>query len=157
MPRCSSRPSTRGPAREGEPGRFRFWTAPGAPYVQIYGIPSGLDYGTRKENLELVPGLQSVRFELEPVYALRFEFRVNGAALPRDDEIFVGLSRGIRAVDHEGRVSAVTYWLFEATAPGLYEISFEDVGAERFHPIPPRRVDVREGETTEVVVELRRK
>jgi len=142
---------------EGEPGRFHFWTAPGAAFVQTYGIPSGLDYGQRKADLELVPGLQTVRFELEPVYAIRFEFRVNGAPLPQDDGIFQGLSRGIRAVGHEGRVHAVTYWLFEASAPGLYEISFEGIGADRFLPTAPRLVDVRAGETAEVIVELRRK
>ncbi len=142
---------------DGEPGRFRFWTAPGAAYVQTYGIPSGLDYGTRREILELFPGFQSVRFELEPVYAIRFEFRINGAALPHDDGVFVGLSRGISAVDHEGRVNAATYWLFEASAPGLYEISFEGIGADRFLPIPARRIDVRAGETAEVIVDLHRK
>ena len=45
----------------------------------------------------------------------------------------------------------------EVSAPGVYEVSFEGVGADRFHPIPPRRVDVRAGETTEVIVELRKK
>ncbi len=130
---------------------------PGAAYVRTYAIPNELDIGIRRQDLELVPGLQSVQFELEPVYALRFEFRVDGAALPHEDGVFVGLSQGIRAVDHEGRVNAVTYWLFEATAPGIYEVSFEGIGADRFLPIPPRRVDVRAGETTEVIVELRRK
>ena len=98
-----------------------------------------------------------MRFELAPACALRFEFRVDGAALPHEDGVFSGLSQGIRAVDHEGRVSAATYWLFEASAPGLYEISFEGIGADRFLPIPARRVEVRAGETTEVIVELRRK
>ena len=32
----------------------------------------------------------------------------------------------------------------------------EGVGADRFLPIPPRRIEVREGET-EVIVELQRK
>ncbi len=142
---------------EGEPGRFHFWTAPGAAYVQTYGIPSGLDYGIRRKDLELVPGLQSVRFELEPAYAIRFEFRDGGAALPHEDGVFSGLSQCIRAVDHEGSVSAVKYWLFEASAPGLYEISFEGIGADRFLPIPARRVEVCAGETTEVIVDLLRK
>ncbi len=43
------------------------------------------------------------------------------------------------------------------SARGVYEVSFEGVGADRFHPIPPRRVYVRAGETAEVIVELRRK
>ena len=45
----------------------------------------------------------------------------------------------------------------EVSAPGVYEISFEGIDADRYHPIPPRRVDVRPGETAEVIVELRRK
>ncbi len=43
------------------------------------------------------------------------------------------------------------------SARGVYEVSFEGVGADRFHPILPRRVDVRPGETTEVIVDLHRK
>ena len=43
------------------------------------------------------------------------------------------------------------------SAPDVYEISFEGVGADRFLSILPRRVDMREGETAEVIVELRRK
>ena len=142
---------------DGEPGRFRFWTAPGAAYVQTWGIPSDLNIGSRRKDLELVPGFQTVKFELAPACTLRFEFRVDGAALPHDDGIFTGLSQGIRAVDHEGRVAPETYWLFQASAPGLYEISFEGIGADRFLPIPPRRVDVSAGETTEVIVDLYRK
>jgi len=158
---------------EGEPGSFRFWTAPGAAYVRTLEIPSGLDYGPRRKDLELVPGLQSVRFELEPVYALRFEFRVGGAALPREDAVYhFQLSQGVRAVDHEGRVTAnylQSDRLLEVSAPGVYEVSFEGIGADsyavsleaagadRFHPIPPRLVDVRPGETAEVIVDLHRK
>ncbi len=70
------------------------------------------------------------------------------------------VTQGIRAVDHEGRVT-VNYLqsdrLVEVSAPGVYEVSFEGVGADRFLPILPRRVDVRQGETAEVIVELRRK
>ncbi len=43
------------------------------------------------------------------------------------------------------------------SARGVYEVSFEGVGADRFHPTLPRRVYVRPGETAEVIVELRRK
>ena len=43
------------------------------------------------------------------------------------------------------------------SAPGVYEVSFEGVGADRFHSTPPRRVDVSPGETAEVIVELHRK
>jgi hypothetical protein len=144
---------------EGEPGRFRFWTAPGAAYVSTWKIPSGLDYGDRWQDLVLLPGLQSVRLELELVYTIRIEFRDGGGALPRDDGIWVGLSQGIRAVDHEGPVTVrhLQSRLVEVSAPGLYEISFEGIGADRFLPIPTRLVDVRAGETAEVIVELRRK
>ncbi len=45
----------------------------------------------------------------------------------------------------------------EVNAPGVYEVSFEGVGADRFLPILPRLVVVRPGETAEVIVELRRK
>ncbi len=68
------------------------------------------------------------------------------------------MSRCIRAVGHDGRVGGMyPYSLVAASAPGLYEISFEGVGTDRFLPIPPRRVKVSAGETTEVIVELERK
>jgi hypothetical protein len=147
---------------EGEPGRFRFWTAPGAAWVGTLVIPSGLDYDDwQNEHLELVPGLQSVRFELELVCArIRFELRDGGAALPRGDDIWVGMAEGIRAVGHEGRVTSNRLfldWLVEVNAPGVYEVSFEGVGADRFLPIMSRRISVRAGETAEVIVELQRK
>lgn len=143
---------------EDEPGRFRFWAAPGTMAVKTWGATSGMDYGHHSEEIELVPGLQSMRLELAPACMLRFEFRVDGAALPHEDGVFVGLSRCVRAVGHDGRVGGLyPYSLVEASAPGLYEINFEGVGADRFLPIPPRRIEVSAGETTDVIVELRRK
>ena len=47
--------------------------------------------------------------------------------------------------------------LTEVSAPGVYEIKFEGLTKDRFHPIPPRLVAVRAGELAEVIVELRRK
>ena len=143
-----------------QPGRFRFWTAPGAAYVQTNRIVG--DYGWRREDLELVPGLQSVRLEVGPAYLIRFEFRVDGAALRGPEGlrewVRYGASQAVRAVGHEGRaLGAVAEQVVEVTAPGVYEVSFEGVGGDRFHPIPPRLVDVREGETAEVIVELRRR
>ena len=41
-------------------------------------------------------------------------------------------------------------------APGVYEVSFEGVGNDRFLPIPPQRISVRAGEAVKVVVKLRR-
>ncbi len=147
---------------EDEPGRFRFWTAPGAAYVRTYAIPSGLNYGIRREDLELVPGLQSVRFELFPACAIHFEFRVDGAAPRLSDEIWewvhYGTLKCVRAVDHKGHSRGrVGEQLTAVSAPGVYEISFEALTKGRFHPIPPRLVDVRAGETAEVIVELHRK
>jgi hypothetical protein len=109
--------------------------------------------------LELVPGLQSVTFEFAPVYAMRFEFREDGTALPTGPQ---GLhtTEDIRAVDHEGRVTdggLQRDMIVEVSAPGLYEISFERIDVDLYQPIPPRRVDVRAGETAEVIVELKRK
>ncbi len=143
-----------------EPGRFRFWAAPGA--VRVWPkFPNGAEreFGGNGMDLELVPGLQSLKFELAPVYAMRFEFREDGTALPTGPQ---GLhtTRDIRAVDHEGRVTdggLQRDMVVEVSAPGVYEISFEGVTGDRYHPIPPRLVDVRAGETTEVIVELRRK
>ncbi|MEM7199776.1 MAG: hypothetical protein AAF628_05890 [Planctomycetota bacterium] len=143
-----------------EPGRFRFWAAPGA--VRVWPkFPNGAEreFGGNGMDLDLVPGRQSVKFEFAPVYAMRFEFREDGIALPTGPQ---GLhtTRDIRAVDHEGRVTdggLQRDMVVELSAPGLYEISFERIDAERYHPIPPRRVDVRAGETTEVIVELHRK
>jgi hypothetical protein len=109
--------------------------------------------------LELIPGLQSVRLELAPVYAMRFEFREGGIALPVGDPGMY-VMQNIRAVGHEGRVTRdglQSNMRVEVSAPGLYEISFEGIDADRYHPIAPRLVDVRAGEPTDVLVELHRK
>jgi len=143
-----------------DPGRFRFWAAPGA--VRVWPkFPNGAEreFGGNGMDLELVPGLQSVKFEFAPVYALRFEFREDGTALPTGPQ-GMHTTRDIRAVDHEGRVTdggLQRDMVVEVSAPGIYEINFEGVTGDRYHPILPRLVDVREGETTEVIVELRRK
>lgn len=143
---------------EGEPGRFRLWTAPATMALTPRSSSNGVDYVPRLEEFELTPGLQSMRLELTVACILRFEFRVDGAALPHEDAVFHGLSRGIRAVGHDGRVRGMyPYSLLQASAPGLYEIHFDGVGSDRFLPIPPRRIDVRAGETTEVIVDLQRK
>ena len=68
--------------------------------------------------------------------------------------------KDIRAVEHEGRVidgGLQRDMVVEVSAPGAYEIRFDRLDADRYHPVPPRVVDVRAGETTEVIVELRRK
>ncbi len=145
-------------AFEGEPGRFHFWTAPGAGSVATFESSIGLDYDWRRQDLELVPGFQSVRFEFAPVCAFRYEFRDGEAALPYEDGIYYEVLKGIvRAVDHEGRASPLNKGYVTVSAPGVYELNFEGVSDDRFHPIPTRRVDVREGETTVVIVQLRRK
>ena len=142
---------------DGEPGLFRVWTAPGTTYVGTWKIPSELGYGSGGMDLELVPGLQSARLELAPPHSFRIEFHVDGAALPYDDGIYWDLHEGIRAVDHEGLARYVWQKVARVSAPGVYEISFEGVGVDRFLPISPQRVDVREGETAEVIVELQSK
>jgi len=143
-----------------EPGRFQFWCAPGA--VRIWPKwPNGAEreFGGNGMDLQLVPGFQPVKFEFEPIYAMRLEFRVDGSALPTGPQ---GLqtTRDIRAVEHEGRVTdggLQRDMVVEVSAPGLYEIHFDALDAELYHPIPPRLVGVRAGETTQVIVELHRK
>ena len=130
---------------------------PGTAYVGSWDIPDELGYSPGGVDLELVPGFQSVRVELVNPFTFRIEFRVDGAALPYDDEIYWGLHEGIRAVGHAGQSSYVLHKVARVTAPGAYEISFEGVGADRFLPIPPQRVEVLEEGTPDVIVELRRK
>lgn len=142
---------------EGEPGLFRFWMAPGPGYFGTWKIPPELGYAPSGRDLELVPGLQSLRLELSPSYSFRLELEVNGAAVPYDDPIYRDLKRTIHPVGHDGQVSYVHHKLAVVSAPGLYEITFDDIGGERFAPIPPRQVDVREGEVAEVVLQLKRK
>ena len=144
-----------------EPGRFRFWTAPGAVAVWPR-FQEKLGYGRTWLDLDLVPGPQSVHFKLNPVHAIRIEFLDGGTEIDRFDEIWGEMQRkeNFRAVDHEGKLTDLSLMkeqLVQVNMPGSYEISFEGVGADRFLPIPPRRVEVLPGETTEVVVELRRK
>lgn len=47
-------------------GRFCFWTAPRSTFVATDGIPSELDIGIRRQDLELVAGFQSVKYLLAP-------------------------------------------------------------------------------------------
>ena len=134
-----------------------------------YNIPSELNYGKRSLDLDLIPGLQLVRFALEPVYSFRVEFRDGGVVLDRFDglwaEAYSAIRDSMRPVDHEGRLTNIGVsgsdfnepgkaLMVEVSASGAYEVSFEGVGADRFLPIPPRRVDVRAGEPAKVMVEL---
>ncbi len=144
-----------------EPGRFRFWTAPGAISMWAMGERK-LGFARSGRDLKLVPGRQSVRFELVPACRIRFEFRIDGAAPRLSDGIWdwmhYGTLKSVRAVDHEGRCRGrAGERVAEVSAPGVYEIDFAGLTKDRFHPIPPRLVAVRGGETAEVIVELRRK
>jgi len=147
-------------AETAEPGRFRFWTTPGT--VKVWPrFPSGsdLEYGGSGQDLQVVPGLQSVKFKLAPVYAMHFEFREGGVALPVGDPGMY-VMQNIRAVNHQGRVTGdglQTDMRVKVSAPGIYEISFEGIDAELYHSIPPRRVEVHAGTPAKVIVELRRK
>ncbi|MCK5943927.1 MAG: hypothetical protein KAI24_18225 [Planctomycetes bacterium] len=142
---------------EGGPGRFRIWAAPGPALLRTFRLPAELGLAHRSQEVDLVPGLQHVRYELGPGSTIKFDFRVNGATLPRDDGIYNGIAETVRPIGHDGRVGYLSYWMLEANKPGLYEITFEGIGEDRFRRIPPRRIEVRAGETTEVRVELERK
>lgn len=142
---------------DGEPGRFRFWTSPGAVSLQAWNMPRGQNYGVRQMELELVAGPQSVRLELAPPCAIEFEFRVDGAALPHGDQVYYDVLQGVRALDPLHAVIGLSAGYVEVSAAGQYAVDFEGVGAERFQAIPARRVDVRAGESTRVVIELVRK
>ena len=110
-------------------------------------------------DIELVPGLQSVKFEFAPVYAMLFEVREDGTALPTGHQGFL-TTRDIRAVNHEGRVTdggLKRDMRVEVSESGIYEIKFEGVTGDSFHPIPPRLVNMRAGEPANVLVELHRK
>ena len=133
------------------PGLFHFWTVPGE--VRVWPkFPNGSEreFGGPGKDLVLVSGQQSMKFALAPVYALLFEFREDGTALPTGP---LGLQtrRDIRAVDHDGRVTGGGLqrdMRVEVSGPGLYEIHFDGLDAERYFPVPPRRVEVRAGEPT---------
>ena len=104
----------------------------------------------------LSPGHQSVRFELEPACFMYFEFREGGTGLPTGPE-GLDATQHIRAVGHDGRVTGdglQRSLRVQVSAPGLYEINFEGLTGDLYHPIMPRRVSVRAGEPTEVIVEL---
>lgn len=109
--------------------------------------------------LDLLPGFQEVKYEFTPVYALRFEFRVDGTPLPTGPQ-GMHTKEDIRAIDHDGRVTdggLQRDMVVEVSAAGLYEINFDRIDADLYHPVPARTVEVRADETTEVIVELRRK
>lgn len=142
---------------DGTPGRFRYWSIPGPAYVRTYAIPRGLDYGVRRQDVELVEGVQTLRFELSEVHPIRFEFRDGGAPLPIGDQLQFDVLFAIRPIGHEGEVIAVSQGYAEASAPGLYEIDFEGLGADRFERIPDHRFEVVDGEPTRVIIQLVRR
>ena len=145
-----------------QPGRFRFRTVRGRATMWTQNMPEELGYGTGVKHLNLVNGLQTVPLELSPIYEIRFELRSGGEVLSRLDPLWNKLTRGmgrnVRAIDHDGRVLSLGKLerekIVELSRPGLYEVHFENFADERFQPIPAQEVEVRGGETAEVVVEL---
>ena len=144
-----------------EPGRFRFWAAPGRTNIYPWSMPEGLHYVVTSRSIDLVPGLQTIRFELEPSYSIRIEFREGDHALPRFDPIWAELQReNFRAIDNGGRVTRLRIARerrVEVNRTGTYEIDFAGIGDDRFQPIASQRVEVHAGETAEVFIHLRRK
>jgi len=141
-----------------KPGRFRFWTTPGEARVWPK-FARGLGYSEVGEDFVLIPGLQSIRFELEPIYAMQFEFREGGVALPVGSN-GMDVRQDIRAVDHEGHVTSQGFpkdMRIEVSAPGVYEINFDSVTGDRYYLIPPRLVNVQSGDAAKVIVELLRR
>jgi hypothetical protein len=95
---------------------------------------------------------------LEPRSALRIRLRDGEALLHREDPLFRTLR--VQRLDGEGRVTLnalVTESLLELSAPGLYEISFEDVGDVRYFPPPPQRIELRAGHVTDLEIPLQRR
>ncbi|MEM7263156.1 MAG: hypothetical protein AAF488_14290, partial [Planctomycetota bacterium] len=142
-----------------EPGLFRFWAAPGKVMVWAK-YPSGADRDPGSGVVfELRAGFQAVKLPIEPVYAMRFEFREDGVALPVGDPgMFV--MQNVRPVDHDGRVTRdglQSTMLVEVSAPGVYEIHFDGLDDEEYHSLPSRQVEVQAGEALDVIVDLRRK
>lgn len=148
-----------------EPGRFRFWTLPGGVSMWPYQIPEELDYGSRSERIELVAGHQLVKLELWKPCEIHFDFRDGYEPLPRWDdlwqEFYVGIISRVQPVDHEGEITAIGSFGRErrvsVSTPGIYEVRFDGVGEEHFHPIATQQVTVRPGEPAIVTVQLRRK
>lgn len=138
-----------------EPGRFRFWSMPGE-FTIWPRHQNKLGYGLHWMTLELVPGQQSVRFDLPLLYAMHLEFRESGSILPVGPQ-GMDVRRDILAVDHDGRVTGdglQTDMHVQVSAPGIYEIDFAGVTSELYQPIPRRLVNVQSGEAVKVVVDL---
>lgn len=138
-------------------GQFRFWTVPGEVNFHAWRMPSELGYGQRGFEFHAVAGRQTLRYELESVYQIVFEFRDNGAVLPHADAVYSAVLGGVSAVEHDGRVVLISIGKIDLSAPGIYEVSFEGVGQDRFLPVPARRVVVQPGTPTKVIVELQRR
>ena len=142
-----------------EPGRFRFWSIPGKVMVWPKW-PTGPDRDPGSGVVfDFKPGVQEVRLELEPLYAMKFIFREGGEDLPTGDP-GMRVRQNIRAVDHDGRIlrdGLQRDMLVEVSAPGIYEIRFTGLSSEKYEPIPSRQVEVIADEPVKVVVELTRK
>ncbi|MCP3916647.1 MAG: hypothetical protein GY711_13915 [bacterium] len=143
----------------GEPGRFHFWTVPGR--IDLYASDAHeAGYGAGYRTFEVSAGPNALRLPLSKLCAIRFVFQDEGALLPKTSEMFKLLASGIVCVDGDARVTvdrSRKNGTIELSGPGVFDVTFEGVATERFRPIETRRVEVRAGETAEVVVALERR
>lgn len=149
---------------EGEPGRFRFWTAPGAAYVSTLNIPSGLAMLRARLDEDFTDpdgrgGRAAWSFALPPHGTLAAS--VTNGELPPDVEYLVLLvdpldcSEPVRLEDWlPFREDAVGPFTLETDLlPGTYRISLlsapEPEGEELTLAVllPERSVTVEAGET----------
>lgn len=141
----------------GDPGRFRVYTAPGPIRASVYEMPEELNYGFGSVSAEVMAGHQRILLELSPGCALRIEIHEGGASLPHG--AFGAMDITATEVGGAGQViidATRTDGILHLSGPGEYELTFGGIPGD-FKPVPPRRVEVRPGETVDIVVELERR
>lgn len=134
---------------------FSIRTAPGARY--FLGCDAENRYVLTPDHLDLEPGRSLHEIRIRPMCRVEVRVIEEGLLVPTD---VVWLRRvriqrqdqpapvidSFEAIDGRGMI--------HIPEAGIYQVEFELILG--FDPIPPQRVELRSGELTEVVVELRR-
>ncbi len=140
---------------ESEPGIFHFTAMPGPIELVMYEAPEGTSYGYTNRNYDVVAGKNELTFELASVTGLKFVLKENGTVLPIGP-LYTGLEGGISGPGRPTMIRIALDGVVELSEPGEYEVAFPDFVPPRYRAVPSRRVTVKSGAITDVIVDLER-
>jgi hypothetical protein len=142
---------------EGRGGIFRVFTVPGEVDLLVLSVPEELPYGLASEEFHVRAGFQRFELPLTLRASIHIVLKDGRAVLP--NSTFDTVRVLAREVDGSGRIlmnATRTHGRLHLTGPGTYHVGI--LGApDGYRPVEPRRVEVRAGAVTELVIELERR